>query len=116
MKQVVTILFALLILCSCYEGDSYHKTRAAVTRLKSILASCEIYTMSDSSAEECIADYASKQSIPKSSIPSITHDYYGSAYIFSISPYCLGKSPKIPYSKGRNKVDDCGEGDDITPP
>jgi hypothetical protein len=62
--------------------------------------------------KECISKFMEKLGFDPAS-PMFIYDTYGEKIILEVPEGCLGKNPRVPYSKGPNKIDECGAGDDI---
>jgi hypothetical protein len=92
--------------------SSSSATRARIEYIRNILEEC-IKNDEYLTAEVCVRNHAIRVGIPSESAPKLYVDYFGEQLILVPSDKCEGISLTIPYSKGPNRIDECGQGDDI---
>lgn len=116
MRNSLNILLAIICVGSC-SGDVSEEswTLARVDRVRLILESCSGDRSSELGAVKCLEEYADISNISRKDINYILlRDGYNRRIVVSTTAGCVGKNPPIPYSLGKNGVDECGLGDDVS--
>jgi len=114
----VAIFLGLLggMLISCSSSDL--STQAEATRAKLRIVRAAFNYCRDvglqGSVDECINGYLVSINV-RSDEPMFMYDTFGELLVFGLSEECKVKVPgaSLPYSKGPDKLDDCGLNDDI---
>jgi hypothetical protein len=112
--KLIAALLILIISSVALSGCKTETTKDSVTkaslrRVNEIINSCKS-EKSPVSHEECLSAYTSKNGLPAD---ALIVDAYGEKIILKNSGHCAKASYCLPYSKGSNRSDDCGLGDDI---
>ena len=87
-------------------------TRAILAHIRTSISECEIKNPLSDQVQECIRQYAIRRNIPLTHGVPFAYDTYGELIVLAPSEACRGESAG-PYSKGPNRIDECGRGDDI---
>jgi hypothetical protein len=87
-------------------------TRAKLSIINSAISTCPIENPLPNHFRECIRRYAASLGIPPSGEILFSYDNYGELLVLEPSEQCHGEF-EGPYSKGPNRIDECGQGDDI---
>jgi hypothetical protein len=114
--RLLGFLLISAIFSSCTERVSQHSiTTAKLKRVAGALSKCEPRPISEAEIDACLRSYARENAIADSMINQIILiDGYGGKIVVTPSKSCYSKNPKIPYSTGKNRVDECGGGDDVS--
>lgn len=102
-------------LCACGQStrtSAELSTLARVRHIANIIAECD-QSSSAKDPELCISQYMRVHGLGEDKAPHLYTDYFGEELILKVSDKCKVVSPRIPYSKGPNGMDECGGGDDI---
>lgn len=112
---VVGVLISIpLFLSECQIVD--RKSTAVHFELLTVreaLANCSHKINSLDEKFDCVEEYVVRQGVPREHASTFYHYHYGEIFVMQLSDRCLPDNPLLPYSKGPNKIDECGEGDDI---
>lgn len=113
MKSSTMSLFVCIIgLTGCTLSVSKSSvTEAKLRRIDKILIWCKSSGVKSNSIG-CIREYV-KENLSPDVMDGIIHDAYGQEIILDVSERCSLTSPRVPYSSGPNRIDECGGGDDI---
>ena len=104
------ILSVSLFFSGCMLTTSAQSiTEAKLRRIVKIVESCSLPAETEHRAHRCLEAYAIEKAIP---IESLTMDAYEGRIVLH-SDVCTSQQ-KHPYSAGKNGLDECGRGDDIT--
>lgn len=101
------LLSGMNIICTGSE-----MTRAILAHIRTSISECEIKNPLPDHVQECIRQYAIRRNIPLTHGVPFAYDTYGELIVLAPSEACRGESAG-PYSKGPNRIDECGRGDDI---
>ena len=112
--SVLGILIITFVISFFYGRNT---TKASITEGKlnyfnSTLAECG-EGLSHKQIIDCIEEHAASHGIERRNSVYFYTDSYGELFVVSPSKKCGNFRWKGPYSKGPNKVDECGKGDDI---
>lgn len=114
--RFLTMLCVSMSLLSCSETLSQDSvTRARLKRVRAIISDCQPHPVSGNDIMSCIHVYAKENSIDDSMVDQIIlTDGFGGEIIVIPNALCASRKPIVPYSTGKNRVDECGAGDDIS--
>jgi hypothetical protein len=115
-RITVVLLLALASLALLGNLDHFSTssgmTAAKLARIRRVISSCSIENPLPNHIRECIRRYLASLDIPLSGEIPFSYDNCGELLVLEPSEQCHGEF-EGPYSKGPNRVDECGHGDDI---
>ena len=110
----VCTMTAVLTATGCSLTTTQRST--TIAQLKSVSATldeCRQQGLFDRNALSCLIADARRKGIPEESLKYVNEDSYGSKLVLETGTVCAGVAYCGPYSKGPNRQDDCGKGDDV---
>lgn len=106
------ILIAVLV--SCTQVDNRRmSTHAKILNVRDALDSCNSKATTLEDIILCVEQYAVRLGIPKENSRYFLVDSYGEQLVLVPSKGCEMKAMTFPYSRGPNRIDECGSGDDV---
>jgi hypothetical protein len=112
----VVLFLALVSLAVLGSQDivltSSGMTAAKLARIRRVVSACSIENPLPNHVRDCIGEFAASQHTSQSEELLFSYDNYGELLVLEPSERCHGEF-EGPYSKGPNRVDECGHGDDI---
>ncbi|MEZ5462932.1 hypothetical protein [Dokdonella sp.] len=87
-------------------------THVRLSFLRAILSECRVENLLPNEIRECVRLDAVGKNLPVGAEDYFLTDYYGEPFILERTDSCNDEFTGI-YSKGPNRVDECGGGDDI---
>jgi hypothetical protein len=109
-KYVFSFLSLSLFLVSCRGHlNNESVTYASLKRIDKIWSDCKKNKVQN--IEKCLVLYSRENNIDYHGL--ITDGYGNEIFLFIDKIRCENADLRVPYSAGRNGIDDCGEKDDI---
>jgi hypothetical protein len=118
MKNILFSAFlcaiGLVIAISQLRVNKDLNTDARLRHVERVLADCKDKKGPAFDRTECIYEYGKANDIPEKNRLSWAIDGYGNLPVLEQSSACKATTFCAAYSKGKNGIDECGEGDDVS--
>ncbi|MBL8299419.1 MAG: hypothetical protein JNN30_13860 [Rhodanobacteraceae bacterium] len=118
IRNVTFSLFIVIVITLIAMSSSTHtrqsKTKARLDLVERVIADCRKQKGDAIGKTECLYEYGKENGIPEKNRLSWAIDGYGNLPVVEQSSSCKLTAFCAAYSKGKNGVDECGKGDDIT--
>jgi hypothetical protein len=117
-RNIIFALFCciafLIIAVSNLTHTKRSKTKARLVLIEKVLANCRDKKGESYDKTGCLYEYGRSNGFPEQNRLSWAIDGYGSFPILDQSVACKSIAFCAIYSKGKNGVDECGKGDDVS--